>query len=109
MDPAPFARNLANAQEKPEPEPAAMELTHIVTGGEPGGGIPAIRDHIQTVLCATVTEEMRIVDIAPSLFGQCPQQEWMHFCGDGHHSAELVDPESREPMMLEARIVGALG
>jgi phenylacetate-CoA ligase len=103
-----FAQYLANRLEKTEPDPAAMELTHIVTGGEPGGGIPAIRDHIQTVLGATVTEVMGIGDIAPSLFGECPQQEGMHFCGDGHVWAELVDPESREPMMIEAGAVGEL-
>jgi len=103
-----FAQYLANRLEKSEPDPAAMELTHVVTGGEPGGGIPAIRDHIQTVLGATVTEVMGIGDIAPSLFGECPQQEGMHFCGDGHVWAELVDPESREPMMIETGAVGEL-
>ena len=103
-----FAQYLANRLEKSEPDPAAMKLTHIVTGGEPGGGIPAIRDHIQSVLGATVTEVMGIGDIAPSLFGECPQQEGMHFCGDGHVWAELVDPESREPMMIEAGAVGEL-
>jgi phenylacetate-CoA ligase len=51
---------------------------------------------------------MGIGDIAPSLFGECPQQEGMHFCGDGHVWAELVDPESREPMMIEAGAVGEL-
>src|SRR4029077_16442681 len=50
-----FAQYLANRLEKSQPDPSAMALTHIVTGGEPGGGIPAIRDHIQTVLGATVT------------------------------------------------------
>jgi phenylacetate-CoA ligase len=103
-----FAQYLANRLEKSEPDPNTMELTHIVTGGEPGGGIPAIRDHIQTVLGATVTEVMGIGDIAPSLFGECPQQEGMHFCGDGHVWAELVNPETREPMMIETGAVGEL-
>ncbi len=103
-----FAQYLANRLEKSEPDSSAMELTHIVTGGEPGGGIPAIRDHIQTILGATVTEVMGIGDIAPSLFGECPQQEGMHFCGDGHVWAELVNPESREPVMIEAGAVGEL-
>jgi phenylacetate-CoA ligase len=85
-----------------------MALTHIVTGGEPGGGIPAIRDHIQSVLGATVTEVMGIGDIAPSLFGECPNQVGMHFCGGGHVWAELVDPDSREPMTIEAGAVGEL-
>jgi phenylacetate-CoA ligase len=103
-----FAQYLANRMEKAEPDPSSMALTHIVTGGEPGGGIPAIRDHIQAVLGVTVTEVMGIGDIAPSLFGECPQQQGMHFCGGGHVWVELVDPQSREPMTIESGAVGEL-
>jgi phenylacetate-CoA ligase len=103
-----FAQYLANRLEKFETNPKSMALSHIVTGGEPGGGIPAIRDHIQTVLGVTVTEVMGIGDIAPSLFGECPQQQGMHFCGGGHVWVELVDPDSREPMTIEGGAVGEL-
>ncbi len=105
---ASFAQYLANRLEKEEAEPSAIPLTHVVTGGEPGGGIPAIRDHVQRVLGVTVTEVMGIGDIAPSLFGECPNQEGMHFCGSGHVWPELVDPESGEPMEIETGAVGEL-
>jgi phenylacetate-CoA ligase len=94
--------------EKVEAGQRFTELTHVVTGGEPGGGIPAIRDHIQTVLGVTVTEVMGIGDIAPSLFGECPQQQGMHFCGGGHVWVELVDPKSHEPITIEPGAVGEL-
>ncbi len=101
-----FAQYLAN---KPEMAGSkGMQLTHIVTGGEPGGGIPTIRDHIQNALDVTVTEVMGIGDVAPSLFGECPRQQGMHFCGGGHVWVELVDPDSREPMTIEAGAVGEL-
>src|SRR6266436_6239370 len=101
-----FAQYLAN---KPEMVGSkGMQLTHIVTGGEPGGGIPAIREHIQNALDVTVTEVMGIGDVAPSLFGECPRQQGMHFCGGGHVWVELVDPDSREPMTIEAGAVGEL-
>jgi phenylacetate-CoA ligase len=103
-----FAQYLANRMEESEPDPASMALNHVVTGGEPGGGIPAIRDHIQSVLGVTVTEVMGIGDIAPSLFGECAQQRGMHFCGGGHVWVELVDPQSREPMTIEDGAVGEL-
>jgi phenylacetate-CoA ligase len=105
---ASFAQYLANRLEKEDPEPSAIPLTHVVTGGEPGGGIPAIRDHIQRMLGVTVTEVMGIGDIAPSLFGECPNQQGMHFCGGGHVWPELVDPESGEPMDIETGAVGEL-
>jgi len=105
---ASFAQYLANRLEGTDPDPSAMALTHIVTGGEPGGGIPAIRDHIQKVLGVTVTEVMGIGDIAPSLFGECAHQQGMHFCGTGHVWPQLIDPETRTPIEIEAGAVGEL-
>jgi phenylacetate-CoA ligase len=103
-----FAQYLANKLEGSTPDPRALRLMHVVTGGEPGGGIPAIRDHIERVLGATVTEVMGIGDVAPSLFGECPQQKGMHFCGSGHVWSELVDPDTQEPMTIETGAVGEL-
>lgn len=105
---ASFAQYLANRLEKADKDPSALPLVHIVTGGEPGGGIPAIRDHIQNVLGVTVTEVMGIGDVAPSLFGECSHQQGMHFCGAGHVWPELVDPETHEPMEIETGAVGEL-
>src|SRR5258708_29082885 len=105
---ASFAQYLANRLEKTDDEPSAIPLTHVVRGGGPGGGIPAIRDHIQRVLGVTVTEVMGIGDIAPSLFGECTHQQGMHFCGTGHVWVELIDPETREPMEIETGAVGEL-
>src|ERR1700716_3159881 len=105
---ASFAQYLANRLEKTDPEPSAMPVTHIVTGGEPGGGIPAIRDHIEKVLGVTVTEVMGIGDIAPSLFGECAHQQGMHFCGTAHVWVELIDPETREPTEIETGAEGEL-
>ena len=102
---ASFAQYLANRMEK---EGGGWKLSHVVTGGEPGGGIPAIRDHIQRALGVTVTEVMGIGDIAPSLFGECTHQQGMHFCGAGHVWVELVDPETREPMEIETGAEGEL-
>ena len=105
---ASFAQYLANQIEKNHPDRPSNPLTHIVTGGEPGGGIPAIRDHIEKVLGVTVTEVMGIGDIAPSLFGECPHQQGMHFGGVGHVWPELIDLETREAMAIEAGAVGEL-
>jgi phenylacetate-CoA ligase len=103
---ASFAQYLANRLEKEGG--GDWKLSHVVTGGEPGGGIPAIRDHIQRALGVMVTEVMGIGDIAPSLFGECPHQQGMHFCGAGHVWVELIDPETREPMEIETGAEGEL-
>ncbi|MDQ6876213.1 MAG: phenylacetate--CoA ligase family protein [Candidatus Dormibacteraeota bacterium] len=103
-----FAQYLANRLETSDPDSTFHGLVHVVTGGEPGGGIPAIRDHIERVLGVTVNEVMGIGDVAPSLFGECPSQQGMHFCGTGHVWPELVDSATREPMTIEAGAVGEL-
>jgi phenylacetate-CoA ligase len=99
-----FAQYLANRGALPAPN----GLLHVVAGGEPGGGIPAVRDHVQAALGVTVNEIMGIGDVSPSLFGECPLQQGMHFCGTGHVWPELIDPESREPVAIEAGAVGEL-
>jgi phenylacetate-CoA ligase len=101
-----FAQYLSNKLEKSGER--VQPLAHVVTGGEPGGGIPAVRDHIQHVTGATVNEVMGIGDIAPSLFGECPAQMGMHFCGGGHVWVEMVDPDTQEPMRIEPGAVGEL-
>src|SRR5207237_10033383 len=92
-----FAQHLANRG-----EPAPNGLLHVVAGGEPGGGIPAVRDHVQAALGVTVNEIMGIGDVAPSLFGECPLQQGMHFCGTGHVWPELIDPERHDPVATGA-------
>ena len=103
-----FAQYLANRFETSHEHPGSLALLHVVTGGEPGGGIPAIRDHIESALGVTVNEVMGIGDVAPSLFGECPAQQGMHFCGTGHVWPELVDPVTQEPMAIETGAVGEL-
>ena len=101
-----FAQYLSNRLESAGEKIAPLQ--HVVTGGEPGGGIPAVRDHIQAVLGGTVNEVMGIGDVAPSLFGECPHQQGMHFCGGGHVWVEIVEPDSREPIKIEPGAVGEL-
>ncbi len=98
-----FAQHLANRFPGP-----GSALIHVVTGGEPGGGIPAVRDHVEAAFGATVNEIMGIGDVAPSLFGECPLQQGMHFCGQGHVWPELVDPDTREPLAIEPGATGEL-
>jgi phenylacetate-CoA ligase len=97
-----FAQYLAN---RPD---ASSGLLHVVTGGEPGGGIPAIRDHLESSLGATVNEIMGIGDVSPSLFGECTFGHGMHFCGGGHVWPELVDPDDGSPVGIEPGAVGEL-
>src|SRR5207302_672991 len=68
-----FAQHLANRVAQAGDDLRSTALVHVVAGGEPGAGIPAVRDHVQDTLGVTVTEIMGIGDVAASLFGECPR------------------------------------
>jgi len=101
-----FALYLANQFEERGLDGRSFGITHVLTGGEPGGGIPTIRDHIESAFGARVTEVMGLGDVSPSLFGECPMQQGMHFCGQGLVWTELVDQHTGEPIEIEAGAVG---
>jgi phenylacetate-CoA ligase len=103
-----FALYLANLFEERGLDGRAAGLVHFVTGGEPGGGIPGIRSRIEEAFDATVTEAMGLGDVSPSLFGECPFQQGMHFCGTGLVWPEIVEPETGALLAFEEGVVGEL-
>ena len=103
-----YALYLANLFEERGLDGRAAGLVHFVTGGEPGGGIAGIRSRIQDAFDATVTEAMGLGDVSPSLFGECPFQQGMHFCGTGFVWPEIVEPETGAPLAFEEGVVGEL-
>jgi phenylacetate-CoA ligase len=71
-----------------------LPVRHVVVGGEPGGGIPPIREAIERSWGATCTEVLGNSDIAPLVWGECLDRSGMHFCGQDLVLVELVDPET---------------
>ncbi len=86
----------------------ASSVVRLVTGGEPGGGEPAMRRQLESLWGATVTEVMGIGDIAASLWGECPEKGGMHFGGRGLIHFELIDPDTRAVRPIEDGAEGEL-
>src|SRR2546430_368093 len=82
--------------------------THFVLLRIGTRSVPVAPGDTERALGVTVTEVMGIGAIAPSLFGECPHQQGMHFCGAGHVWVELVAPETGEPMEIETGAVGEM-
>jgi phenylacetate-CoA ligase len=101
-----FVLHLAERCRRDGTDPAGLGIRHVVSGGEPGGGIPATRARIEAAFAAEVTEVMGLADIAPSLYGECDAQQGMHFCGQGFVWPELIDPHTLEPLAIESGVVG---
>ena len=83
-------------------------VERVLVAGEPGGGEPAFRAHLEDGWGATVTEAMGIGDIGASLWGECEEQDGMHLGARGFVHAELIDPETGAALELEDEATGEL-
>ncbi|HEX5468795.1 MAG TPA: AMP-binding protein [Gaiellaceae bacterium] len=86
----------------------ASSVARVLVAGEPGGGEPGLRAHLESGWGARVTEVMGIGDIGASLWGECEQQDGMHLGARGFVHAELIDPESGAALALEDGASGEL-
>ncbi len=89
-------------------EPASLGLRHMLTGGEPGGGIPEVKQRLSTMWNATLREVMGGTDVTPICWAECEQEGGMHFIGADAVSFEIVDPETNQPKSIEEGAVGEL-
>jgi phenylacetate-CoA ligase len=89
-------------------DPKELGLKKLFCGAEPGAGIPAVRAKLQEDWGARVTEGLGNADMAPIIFGECPDQSGMHFCAQEYVLAEVIDPESGESLPIEKGVAGEL-
>jgi phenylacetate-CoA ligase len=83
-------------------------VERVLVAGEPGGGEPAFRAQLEDAWRARVTEAMGIGDIGVSLWGECEQQDGMHLGARGFVHAELIDPDTTEPIPMDDGAPGEL-
>ena len=104
-----YARYLADyVREKVGRNPREFGIRKVFVGGEPGGGEPAFREHLESEWGARVTEGLGNADMAPVLFAEAPGTGGMRFTGGHHVLVELVDPDSGEPIAAEPGVTGEL-
>jgi phenylacetate-CoA ligase len=83
-------------------------VRRVLVAGEPGGGEAAFRAKLEDGWGARVTEAMGIGDIGVSLWGECEQQDGMHFGADGFVHPELIDPATGAALAMEDGASGEL-
>ena len=103
-----YALHLAEWATERGIDTAGSSVRRILVAGEPGGGEAALRARLEEAWGARVTEAMGIGDISVSLWGECEQQDGMHFSGRGFVHFELVDPETGSPLPIEDGAEGEL-
>jgi phenylacetate-CoA ligase len=103
-----FPAHLAARAREAGIEPRALGLRHLVTAGEPGAGLRAVRREIEDAWGATVADTFGMSDVWSTMAGECGRGEGLHLTTDGHAVVELVDPDSGAPVALEDGATGEL-
>src|SRR5436190_3821946 len=83
--PAYLARRAAEAAVSP----SSLGLRHVVTAGEPGAGLQAVRREIESAWAVTVRDTFGMSDVWSTMAGECGEGEGMHLTCLGHAVAEL--------------------
>jgi phenylacetate-CoA ligase len=89
-------------------EPRELGLRHIVTAGEPGAGLAAVRGEIEQSWGASVADTFGMSDVWSTMGGACGEGEGVHLTVGDHAVLELVDPDSGDPLELEDGAGGEL-
>jgi len=103
-----FPAHLAGRAREAGLEPAALGLRHIVTAGEPGAGLGAVREQIETTWGATVADSFGMSDVWSTMAGECEARAGLHLTTAGYALLELVDPGTGEPVPFEDGAFGEL-
>jgi phenylacetate-CoA ligase len=89
-------------------DPAALGLRHIVTAGEAGAGLGAVRGEIEAAWGATAADTFGMSDVWSTMGGECEAGEGLHLTVGEHAVLELVEPESDAPVEMEDGASGEL-
>jgi phenylacetate-CoA ligase len=101
-----FPAHLAARAREDGIDPAGLGIRHIVTAGEPGAGLAAVRSEIEAAWNATVADTFGMSDIWSTMGGACGEGEGLHLTVRGHALLEVIDPESGEALPLEDGVSG---
>jgi phenylacetate-CoA ligase len=103
-----FPAYLAGRAREAGVDPRELGLRHIVTAGEPGAGLEAVRSEIEGSWGATVADSFGMSDVWSTMAGECGEGDGLHLTVGEHALLELVDPDSGAPLELEDGAGGEL-
>lgn len=89
-------------------DPLEFGILGLMVGGEPGGGIPQIRQKMADAFGAEVRECMGNGDMLGLMWAECEQKNGMHFIAQGACHPEIIDPVSGNVLDVSAGVQGEL-
>ena len=103
-----YPSHLARKARELKLEPRDLGLRLLVTAGEPGAGLAAVRREIEQAWGAPVADTFGMSDVWSTMAGECGQGEGMHVTAGEAALVELCDPETGEPVDIEDGATGEL-
>ena len=85
-----FPAHLAARAREAGIDPRALRLRQLVTAGEPGAGLGAVRREIEDAWGATVADTFGMSDVWSTMAGECGEGDGLHLTTGGHAILELV-------------------
>jgi phenylacetate-CoA ligase len=101
-----FPAHLARKAREQDIDPRDLRLRHLVTAGEPGAGLAAVRAEIEAAYGATVRDTFGMSDVWSTMAGECGEGEGLHLTTTAQAILEVVDPETGEPRELHDGVHG---
>ncbi|OKO86697.1 phenylacetate--CoA ligase [Bradyrhizobium sp. AS23.2] len=89
-------------------EAADLGVECLIVGGEPGGGIPAVRQAIEQRWNATCRELMGGTDLGCTYWAESNADGGMYMVAPDHILVELIDPESGDVRPFDVGATGEL-
>jgi phenylacetate-CoA ligase len=89
-------------------EPRELGLRLIVTAGEPGAGLAAVRHEIEGGWDARAADTFGMSDVWSTMGGECGAGEGLHLTVGDHAVLELVEPDGGDPLELRDGASGEL-
>lgn len=86
----------------------SLGVRKISVGGEPGGGIPAIRQRIEELWNADVREMCGGTDLGCTYWAECEDKSGMHEVCPDLILVEIIDPQTGEVQDVRAGLTGEL-
>lgn len=80
----------------------------LSVGGEPGAGLPSVRQNLESLWGATAREMLGGTDIGCTYWGECEAADGMHFLSPDLLVAELIDPATGDRVPVTEGAEGEL-
>jgi phenylacetate-CoA ligase len=99
---------LAEQAQEAGRDPRSLGLRKLIVSGEPGGQMAATRARVEELWDARLGDTYGLSDVWGTLAGECEERAGLHFLGQDAAFAELIEPETGDPLPLEPGARGEL-